>query len=298
MAATQLVVYFDIGETEYDGTLSGDLVEPGSVVITAGLDVVTDDGEGGLEGDGDGSINYVTGEWVLEFDVAPTSDFTFDYQEFIEAPDSDYLLSGTGTTNSVGSYVKQITVPEVIDYGSYYIETLDADGVSGSTGAVREKPKLFVSLVSPGRGSSFDSSPVQLKARVTSDGFFVKNAEVNFFVNGGYIDTDITNHRGIALVDLSPSSEGTYTWYVQALKNRYDDDVSSAQSFTYNDLNSGPDIEEGIVETYRVIEIYFFDDIKSLNTGQYGAYTFVTQNRRYAYSSISLCQVVIDEIWN
>lgn len=298
VAATQLVVNFDIGETEYDGTLSGDLVEPGSVVITAGLDVVTDDGEGGLEGDGDGSINYVTGEWVLEFDVAPTSDFTFDYQEFIKAPDSDYLLSSTGTTNSVGSYVKQITVPEVIDYGSYYIETLDADGVSGSTGGVREKPKLSVSLVSPGRGSSFDSSPVQLRARVTSDGSFVKNAEVKFFVNGGYFDTNISNHRGIALVDLSPSSEGTYTWYVQALKNRYDDDVSSAQSFTFNDLSTGPDIEEGIVETYRVIEIYFFDDIQSLNTGQYGAYTFVTQNRRYAYSLISLCQVVIDEIWN
>ncbi|MFA9496884.1 MAG: hypothetical protein ACERKS_13320, partial [Candidatus Bathyarchaeota archaeon] len=63
-------------------------------------------------------------------------------------------------------------------------------------------------------------------------------------------------------------------------------------------LSTGPDIEEGIVETYRVIEIYFFDDIQSLNTGQYGAYTFVTQNRRYAYSLISLCQVVIDEIWN
>ena len=154
-----------------------------------------------------------------------------------------------------------------------------------------------MSIVSPGRGSFFDSSPVQLKARVTSDGSFVKNAEVKFFVNGGYFDTDISNHRGIAYVDLSPSSGGIYTWYVQAFKNRYDDDVSSAQSFTYIDLSTGPDIEEGIVETYRVIEIYFFDDIQSLDTGQYGAYTFVTQNRRYAYSSISLCQDVIDEIW-
>jgi hypothetical protein len=298
VAVTQLVVNIDIGETEYDGTLSGDLVEPGSVVITSNLGVVTDDGEGSLEGDGDGAINYVTGEWVLEFDVAPRSVFTFDYKEFIEAPDRDFLLSSTGTSNSVGSYVNQITVPEVIDYGSYYIETLDSDGVSGSTGAVRDKPKLYVSIVSPGNGTSFDSSPVQLKARVSSDGSFVKNAEVKFFVNGGYFDTKISNHRGISLLDLSLPSEGTYTWYVQAFKNRYDEDVSSAHSFTYNDLRAETDIEEGIVETYRVIEIFFFDDIQSLNTGQYGAYTFVTQNRRYAYSSFSLCQVVIDEIRN
>ena len=298
VAATQLIVDFDAGETEYEGTVQGDLVEPGSVIITAGLYVVTDDGEGGLEGDGDGSINYVTGEWDLQFDVVPSTDFTFDYHEYIEADDSDYLLSSTGTSNSVGSYVTQITVPDEINYGSYYIETLDANGVSGSIGSARERAQLSVSLVSPDRGSIVDSSPVQLKARVVSDSSRVKNANVNFYVDGDIVDTDITNSRGIAITDYYPSSEGTYTWYTEASKNRYNDDISSSRSFTYLDPSPEPDLEEGYVQTYRAIEIYYYDDIQSLNTRQYGAYTFVIQNRRYAYNSVKLCLAVIDEIWN
>jgi hypothetical protein len=129
--ATQVDVDFETGETEYDGTLPGDLILPGSVVITDGILTVTDDGEGGLEGDGDGNINYVTGEWDVDFDSVP-ADFTIDYEEFVELADDSYLLSGSGTTNIVGSYMKRITVPDNVDYGVYYIATLDAKGVSGA----------------------------------------------------------------------------------------------------------------------------------------------------------------------
>jgi len=155
-----------------------------------------------------------------------------------------------------------------------------------------------VSLVSPDRGSSVVSSPVQLKARVSSDSSSVKNADVNFYVDGGLVDSEYTDRRGIAYVYYYPSSEGTYTWYAKAYKNRYNDDVSSSRSIIYIEPSPRPDLDEGFIETYLVIEIYYYDDIQSLDTRQYGAYTFIIQNRRYAYNSIMLCQGVIDEIWN
>ncbi|MFC1803019.1 Ig-like domain-containing protein, partial [Thermoproteota archaeon] len=241
VAATQVIVDFDAGETVYNGILTGDLVEPGSLVITVGLDVVTDDGVGSLEGDGKGSINYVTGEWYVEFDKAPVAEFTIDYNEFVEIADSDYLLSGVGTTNSVGSYTRRITLPDDIADGVYYIETLDGKGVSGSYGS---KPaKLSVSLVFPNSNSTFDSSPVQLKVRVTSDGSSVFFADVDFYIDGSYLDTNHTDSHGFAYLNHYPTIEGTHTWNVKASKSGYLDKLSSIRSFTFSQQEPEPEPE-------------------------------------------------------
>jgi hypothetical protein len=133
--APQVTEPTDGAETEFDGTLpspGGDFVGPLTVTITAGAVVLTDDGTGDLTGaGGDGSINYVTGEWDVEFDVAPAAGtFTIDYFEFQENA-VNHVLSSGGTTNAVGSYMKRITVPDPIAYGLFSIETLDAKGVSG-----------------------------------------------------------------------------------------------------------------------------------------------------------------------
>jgi hypothetical protein len=132
VAAVQVAVPLDAGETEYDGNLVG-LVEPGSVVVTDGVETFTDNGVGTLTGSvtGTGKINYVTGEWEVDYAAAPVGASTVDYDMFTPVLNSDYELSTSGETNVVGSYSKQVTIPAAND-GSYFIESLDAKGNSGS----------------------------------------------------------------------------------------------------------------------------------------------------------------------
>ncbi|MES0325650.1 MAG: hypothetical protein ABUK18_07195, partial [Candidatus Bathyarchaeia archaeon] len=134
MAAATETVALDLLETEFDDTLPsavGEFVEPGSVMVTVGVLTYTDNGDGDWDDPifADSSINYVTGEWELEFDTAPDSVFTIDYNEFVEDEVTTFLLSSGGTTNVVGSYMKRIVVPDPIAPGAYDIETLDAKGV-------------------------------------------------------------------------------------------------------------------------------------------------------------------------
>lgn len=62
-------------ETTFTNTISKTPIVPGSIVIetldTSSMTMtVTDDGDGGLEGDGDGTINYSTGEISVTFNAA------------------------------------------------------------------------------------------------------------------------------------------------------------------------------------------------------------------------------------
>jgi hypothetical protein len=135
--AAQVVVTTDGVDDTFDGTLpstGGEFVGPGTVVVTVAATPYTDDGDGEWDDAifADTMINYVTGEWELEFDTAPAAgSFTIDYDMFVEDA-TNYELSTSGTTNNVGTYFKRITVPDGIGFGTYYIETLDAKGVSGS----------------------------------------------------------------------------------------------------------------------------------------------------------------------
>jgi hypothetical protein len=132
VAAPQVQVPLDAGETEYDGNLAG-LVGPTFVVITDGVETFTDDGSGVLTGDqgGSGKINYVTGEWEVEYNTAPVALTTVDYVVFTPLLNTAYELSTSGETDIVGSYTKQITIPVAAD-GSYWIASLDAKGNVGT----------------------------------------------------------------------------------------------------------------------------------------------------------------------
>jgi hypothetical protein len=72
---------------DFTGTLNNPEVVPGSVKLTAGTQVVTDDGLGNLEGDvdalGNNTINYTTGDFDVTFAGAPASGavITAFYQE-------------------------------------------------------------------------------------------------------------------------------------------------------------------------------------------------------------------------
>lgn len=82
--------------------LSYSPVRSGTVQITDGTQLVTDDGNGNLVGDGSGTINYVTGQiTALAFTVAVTNgtSITCDYEYDLEAqsniPEIDLILTSS-----------------------------------------------------------------------------------------------------------------------------------------------------------------------------------------------------------
>lgn len=53
---------------------------------------------------------------------------------------------------------------------------------------------------------------------------------------------------------------------------------------------------EAFIKQYKYISIFYYDDILTLDTNEYGGYTFVMDFRRYAYSVVELCESKIDEL--
>lgn len=64
-------------------TPAGTGIVPGTIIITAGAQVVTDDQFGNLQGAGTGTVNYLTGEITVTFTgvVAPATPITIDYKQ-------------------------------------------------------------------------------------------------------------------------------------------------------------------------------------------------------------------------
>lgn len=72
------------GATNYTGTLANTPVRSGDpsshFQFTDGTQVVTDNGDGTLGGDGSGTINYFTGDYDVTFNAATSAAVTADYQ--------------------------------------------------------------------------------------------------------------------------------------------------------------------------------------------------------------------------
>ena len=72
------------GSTHYTGTLANAPIRAGDpsehFKFTDGTQVITDNGDGTLGGDGTGTINYDTGEYDITFNAATTGDVTADYE--------------------------------------------------------------------------------------------------------------------------------------------------------------------------------------------------------------------------
>lgn len=89
------------GSTNYTGTLAYTPIRPGTVKLTDGTLVVTDDGNGNLIGDiaggGTNTINYSTGAYNVTFSGATTGDVTATYEFVSEAntniPEIDIQLT-------------------------------------------------------------------------------------------------------------------------------------------------------------------------------------------------------------
>lgn len=85
------------GITSYTGTLAAFPIVPGTLQITDGAEVFTDNTDGTLSGDqgGTGTIVYTTGVWAVAFNIAVTTGVAI--QASYEVNDSVGVLSGDGT---------------------------------------------------------------------------------------------------------------------------------------------------------------------------------------------------------
>lgn len=77
----------DGSQTDFTFILDWTPVRGGTISITHGSDEVTDDGNGSLQGDGSGSVNYESGEVNVSFDNAPADgeDIVTDYEFNLES---------------------------------------------------------------------------------------------------------------------------------------------------------------------------------------------------------------------
>lgn len=104
--------------SDYSGTLAHTQVF--GLAFTKGSQVLRDDKNGNLIGDGEGTINYATGEYVLEFTTSNGDDVTVDYlwENPLNGGLADFTFSGTrlaGEGNvlrqdSVGTQSRQVLI--------------------------------------------------------------------------------------------------------------------------------------------------------------------------------------------
>jgi len=92
-------------------------------------------------------------------------------------------------------------------------------------------PSLDVTLVNPSNGATV-SSPVELRARVTSGGSAIQNALARFYVDSNQVGTSYSDSSGYAYMSYSPVAGG-HNWYVIAEKSGYTTGTSPIWSFTY-----------------------------------------------------------------
>jgi len=131
-----LIEAWDGTETTVETTLEYAPIEPGSVVISASGGVGTlleDAGNGKLVGDGEGTIDYVTGD--IEFTLESTTfygtvEVTCTYDYFEDETDKVYVFATNIETNEVGSFSRTVRVPYEDDMGTgtYTLYAFDGEG--------------------------------------------------------------------------------------------------------------------------------------------------------------------------
>jgi len=138
-------------DIEISGTLATRPVQPNTVLFWdngyAPIHDVIDDGKGGLYYDADddgvvdstetkvGTINYVTGSFDIDYgkvsgDPMPYGAVYADYYAYVQNTNNFYLLSSGSDSNSLGTFVKRVTVPSATP-NTYYIAVMDAKGYNG-----------------------------------------------------------------------------------------------------------------------------------------------------------------------
>lgn len=88
-----------LGATQYSGTLAEAPLRIGDLSFTDGTQLIEDDGDGTLSGDGTGTINYTTGAYAIEFTGVTGAPVTASYDFYpgnaIVGMDNYYKTDGT-----------------------------------------------------------------------------------------------------------------------------------------------------------------------------------------------------------
>jgi hypothetical protein len=177
---------YDEDEDQYEGRTANDMIEPGTFYLDAiGYydEQYYDDYDGLLyndNGDEVGSINYITGEWELDFRGITAdlpydgADFEASYEYIEDTDDMIYVLLKSGSTNSLGSYEdKRVTIPsDLTDNSDYDIYGLDARGNNAMAGFT----------VGPVVTLATDTGNVGDKIRITGEGFTTNTEFVVFLL--------------------------------------------------------------------------------------------------------------------
>jgi len=177
----------DIGdgeETDFDDTLVKGMVVPGTFEVYAGGErIALDDGKGGIDSDyivdytvEDGSINYVTGEWSIEFLSTKTLgigiEMTADYNYYDDMDDYTYVLTSAGVTTDLGSFPnRRITIPSTAAEGQYYVAGLDGKGNTATDDFLIGATIIL----------DKDEGPVGTVVKIEGEGF-AENAEFDVFI--------------------------------------------------------------------------------------------------------------------
>jgi hypothetical protein len=88
-------------QTAFSPSLSYTPIRAGSIVITDGVSVITDDGNGNLVGDGTGTIDYTSGAISVTFAAAPANaivvsvNYEYDMEGNSNIPEIDLILTSS-----------------------------------------------------------------------------------------------------------------------------------------------------------------------------------------------------------
>ena len=107
------------------------------------------------------------------------------------------------------------------------------------------EPELSILVNSPINEAELEKAPFKLNTIVISNGSYVPEASVRFYVNEEYIGTGVTLNDGVASIEIFPP-EGTYHWHVFAEKTGYLNATSSKYSFTYSEPEPEQETPGGI----------------------------------------------------
>ena len=221
----------------FKGTLDQDHhpIKPGTLSITDGVETFTDNGDGTLTGDqgGTGKINYVTGEYEVTFNTAPSNgaSITANYEYYTDVANSLEVVTTTPDTNSVGTFSQSVTIPSGFS-GSCEFKAYDAKGV--------EKTASFtigpVITLTPDEGPS--GIEVTIKGRGFTGGEKIESGEVKMDGTDCYIENAPVTIRSdgsftITVVIPSKSKTGDYTITVTPKAGE-----SASATFTLNGLPS------------------------------------------------------------
>ena len=95
-----------------------------------------------------------------------------------------------------------------------------------------KQPELQIDLPSELYDLITIRSPIELSARITCLGKPMAEAEVTFYVDGQFVDAELSDANGYASTIFEPTGERRYTWYVKAEKWGYTSSTSEEWEFT------------------------------------------------------------------